>query len=86
PVGYTCLPGTTNVCVPSGGLGVLESCSFNDCASGLACRTVDTIPGCSDGWFGGCCLPICDLQQPQCPAELANCTAVGDPPFGLCMP
>lgn len=40
-----------------------EECGAASCDAGLVCSPL-AVPGCSGGV--GCCLPLCDLQQPQC--------------------
>jgi hypothetical protein len=41
-----------------------EECGAMSCGEGLVCVAV-AVPGCEGGT--GCCLPVCDLEQPQCP-------------------
>jgi hypothetical protein len=45
-------------------LGEGEMCGAASCQEGLVC-----VASCSAG--NGCCLPLCDLEQPQCPAGRA---------------
>lgn len=69
--GYACLS-SDSVCVPSGGVGLLEPCWTNDCAPGLACEPLFDVPGCINGIGAGCCVPLCASGQ-DCPPELPNC-------------
>lgn len=41
-----------------------EECGMSSCDAGLVC-VATAVPGCNGG--AGCCLPLCDLEQPQCP-------------------
>ena len=47
-------------------VGEGEDCGNASCQEGLAC-----VAACTG--LGGCCLPLCDLEQPQCPGGRA-CT------------
>lgn len=40
-----------------------EECGTMSCNDGLVC-VATAVPGCDGGQ--GCCLPLCDLEQPQC--------------------
>jgi hypothetical protein len=48
-----------------------EECGAASCEEGLVCSAIP-VPGCSGGV--GCCVPLCDLEQPQCSAGM-SCSA-----------
>ena len=43
-------------------VGEGEDCGSASCDQGLVC-----VPTCGGG--AGCCVPLCDLEQPQCPMD-----------------
>jgi hypothetical protein len=81
--GWGCVPDfDTGVgsCLPVGEVGLFEECVgvLLECEPGLVCLPNSVIPSCwGDGWFSGCCTPLCDAGavDPGCPAELPNCVA-----------
>jgi hypothetical protein len=99
--GWGCFPGFPSdgpfsgfssgvgTCLPAGELGLLDPCGVFDigsCAPGLVCESSEEVENCSDGWFSGCCRPLCDPEaaDPGCPAELPNCDADDGDVIGVC--
>lgn len=77
PDGEACYPlDVSFTCAPIGepnGLG--DACEFiNDCEAGSYCGEGGAF--CNDPGSPGCCLPFCDLSQPDCP-DATRCL----PPF-----
>jgi hypothetical protein len=84
---YACQPSHASgsaVCVPTAGLGLLESCDGTECADGLQCESLDGVPGCEAP--NRCCTPLCDIgPDDNCPAELPSCEPLGAG-LGVCQP
>ncbi|NVB38316.1 hypothetical protein G6O69_10775 [Pseudenhygromyxa sp. WMMC2535] len=83
--GYACTPRADQqgTCIPHGGGGLLDACIANSCGPGFSCEWDDELDGC-DGWLGGCCVPICALEEPACPEALPSCEDLGG--YGVCKP
>ncbi|MEZ4451616.1 MAG: ribulose phosphate epimerase [Nannocystaceae bacterium] len=71
--GFQCAPDT------GGEMGAIgEPCEFiNVCDPGTFCGNTGAFPGC-DPNAGGCCIPFCELDAPDCPAE-TECQPWYDP-------
>lgn len=87
--GEVCVPrpndGTVFVCVPdiSGEDGqAFDDCEYsNACDPGLGCMNVALASDCDPGAVG-CCLPFCDLTQPNtCPGQGLECLAWYEPGY-----
>lgn len=72
-----------------------DPCEFsNMCDPGLMCRSPESAIEC-DQSAGGCCIAFCDINDPQCTGEGAQCTSfysdLGDEPpptfadVGICV-
>lgn len=61
------------------GGAAFQPCEFlNACGLGLACIEPDAAVECDES-APGCCLPFCDLGQPDCAGEGAQCVAWFEP-------